>query len=50
MGNNWGMDGVGNNSLGSMKSVGGISDNSGVGTEGLALGGGSVLSLERLAD
>ena len=50
MGNNWGMDGVGNNSLGSMKSVGGISNNSGVRSESLALGGGSVLSLERLAD
>ena len=50
MGNNWGMDGVGNNSLGSMKSVGGISNNSGVRSESLALGGGSVFSLEWLAD
>jgi len=55
---NWGMDGVvdggvdgvvRNNSISSVKSVGGISDNGGVGTEGLALGGGPVLSLVGLA-
>merc|ERR1712107_812655 len=49
----WGMDGVnsmGDNSLGSVKSVGGISNNSGVRSESLALGGGSALSLEWLAD
>merc|ERR1719515_116140 len=39
-----------NDSLGSVKSVGGISDNSGVGSKGLALGGGSVFSLVWLAD
>ena len=50
MGNNWGVDSVGNDSLGSVKSVGGISNNSGVRSESLALGGGSVLSLEWLAD
>jgi len=50
VGNNWGMDSMSNNSLGSVKSVGGISDNSGVGSKGLALGGGSVFSLEWLAD
>ena len=50
MGNNWGMDSVSNNSLGSVKSVGGISNNSGVGSESLALGGGSVFSLVWLAD
>ena len=45
------MDGVGHsNSLGSVQSVGGISNNSGVGTEGLTLSGGSVFSLEWLAD
>jgi len=55
---NWGMDGVvdggvdgmvTNNSISSVKSVGGISDDSGVSTEGLALGGGPVLSLVGLA-
>jgi len=50
VGNNWGVDSVGNDSLGSVKSVGGISNNSGVGTESLALSGGSVFSLEWLAD
>jgi len=43
------VDGVGNNSLGSVKSVGGISHDGGVGSEGLALGGGPVLSLVGLA-
>ena len=44
------MDGVGHsNSLGSVQSVGGISNNSSVGPEGLALGGGPVLALVRLA-
>ena len=49
----WGMDGVnsvGDNSISSVKSVGGISNNSGSSTESLALGGGSVLSLVGLAD
>merc|ERR1719461_2032735 len=49
----WGVDGVnsmGDNSISSMKSVGGISNNSGVGSESLALGGGSVFSLVWLAD
>merc|ERR1711963_1048072 len=61
MGNNWGMDGMvdwgmdgvhsmGDNSISSVKSVGGISNNSGVGSESLALGGGSVFSLVWLAD
>ena len=50
MGNNWGMDSMSNDSLGSVKSVGGISDNSGMGSKGLALGGGSVFSLVWLAD
>jgi len=44
------MDGVGHsNSLGSVQSVGGISNNSSVGSEGLALGGGPVLALVGLA-
>jgi len=43
------VDGVGNNSLGSVKSVGGISHDGGVSSEGLALGGGPVLSLVGLA-
>merc|ERR1719422_1722536 len=50
---NWGMDGMdsmGDNSISSMKSVGGISNNSSMGTKSLALGGGSVLSLIGLAD
>jgi len=50
---NWGMDGVdsmGDNGISSVKSVGGISNNSGVGAESLALGGGSVFSLVWLAD
>merc|ERR1719346_728225 len=58
---NWGMDGMvdwsmdsmdsmGDNSISSVKSVGGISNNSGVGSESLALGGGSVFSLVWLAD
>jgi len=55
---NWGMDCVvdggvdgmvTNNSISSVKSVGGISDDGGVSTEGLALGGGPVLSLVGLA-
>jgi len=53
VGNNWGMDSVdsmGNNSISTVKSVGGISNNSSVGAESLALGGGSVFSLVRLAD
>jgi len=61
MSKNWGMDGMvdwsvdsvdsmGDNSISSVKSVGGISNNSGVGSESLALGGGSVFSLEWLAD
>merc|ERR1719284_2123798 len=53
MGNNWGVDSVdsmGNNSISTVKSVGGISNNSGVRSESLALGGGSVFSLVRLAD
>jgi len=48
----WGVDGVnsvGNNSISSVKSVGGISHDGGVGSEGLALGGGPVLSLVGLA-
>ena len=49
MGDNGGVDGVGDNSLGSVKSVGGISHDGGVGSEGLALGGGPVLSLVGLA-
>ena len=47
-----GMDGVnsvGNNSISSVKSVGGISHDGGVGSESLALGGGPVLSLVGLA-
>merc|ERR1719288_746161 len=50
---NWGMDGVdsmGDNGISSVKSVGGISNNSSVGTESLALGGRSVFSLVWLAD
>merc|ERR1719336_1605912 len=49
----WGMDGMnsmGDNSISSVKSVGGISNNSSMGSESLALGGGSVLSLVWLAD
>jgi len=49
----WGMDSVdsmGDNSISSVKSVGGISNNSGVGSKSLALGGGSVFSLVWLAD
>ena len=49
MSNDWGMDGMGNNSLSSMKSVWGISNNSGMRSKGLALGGGSMLTLEGLA-
>ena len=37
------------NSLGSVQSVGGISNNSSVSSEGLALGGGPVLALVGLA-
>jgi len=50
VGNNWSVHGVSNNSLSSVQSVGSISNNSGVGSESLALSGGSVLSLEGLAD
>merc|ERR1719394_2274797 len=61
MSKNWGMDGMvdwgmdsvdsmGDNSISSVKSVGGISNNSGVGSKSLALGGGSVFSLVWLAD
>ena len=49
MGDHGGVDGVGNNSLGSVKPVGCISHDGGVGSEGLALGGGPVLSLVGLA-
>merc|ERR1719411_891143 len=48
MGNNWGMDGVnsvGDNSISTVKSVGGISNNSSVGSESLALCCASVFSL-----
>merc|ERR1719507_2631231 len=44
-----GVNSVGNNSISSMKSVGGIGHDGGVGSEGLALGGGPVLSLVGLA-
>jgi len=44
-----GVNSVGNNSISSVKSVGGISHDSGVGSKGLALGGGPVLSLVGLA-
>merc|ERR550534_1912167 len=44
-----GVNTVGNNSISSVKSVGGISHDGGVGSEGLALGGGPVLSLVGLA-
>ena len=40
---------VSNNSISSVKSVGGISNDSSVSPEGLALGGGPVLALVRLA-
>ena len=40
-----GVNSVGNNSISSVKSVGGISHDGGVGSKGLALGGGPVLSL-----
>merc|ERR1712154_105991 len=46
--NNWGMDGVnsvGDNSISTVKSVGGISNNSSVGSESLALCCASVFSL-----
>merc|ERR1719412_435464 len=48
MGNNWGMDSVnsmGDNSISTVKSVGGISNNSSVGSESLALCCTSVFSL-----
>merc|ERR1719391_1939036 len=48
MSNNWGMDGVnsvGDNSISTVKSVGGISNNSSVGSESLALCCASVFSL-----
>ena len=44
-----GMDTVGDYSTGAVKSVGGISHDGGMGSEGLALGGGPVLSLVGLA-
>ena len=47
-----GVDGVNtvrDNGISSVKSVGGISHDGGVGSEGLALGGGPVLSLVRFA-
>jgi len=43
------VDTVRHNSISSVQSVGGISNNSGVSSESLALGGGPVLSLVRLA-
>ena len=49
MGDHGGVDGVSNDSLGSVKPVGGVSNHGGVGSEGLALGGGPVLSLVGLA-
>jgi len=55
VGNNWGgvvgggVDSVSDNTVSSVQSVGGISNNSSVSSEGLALGGGPVLSLVRLA-
>merc|ERR1719414_2380776 len=45
-----GVDSMGDNSISTVKSVGGISNNSSVGAESLALSGGSVFSLEWLAD
>jgi len=48
VGNDWGMDGMnsmGDNSISTVKSVGGISNNSSVGTESLALCCASVFSL-----
>merc|ERR1719381_96746 len=48
VGNDWGMDGVnsmGDNSISTVKSVGGISNNSSVGSESLALCCASVFSL-----
>merc|ERR1740131_217382 len=48
MGNDWGVDGVnsmGDNSISTVKSVGGISNNSSVGSESLALCCASVFSL-----
>ena len=44
-----GMNTVGDDSIGAVKSVGGISHDGSVGSEGLALGGGPVLSLVGLA-
>ena len=44
-----GVNAVGDNSISSVKSVGGVSHDGGVGSEGLALGGGPVLSLVGLA-
>ena len=44
-----GVNSVGNNSISSVKSVGGISHDGGMGSESLALGGGPVLSLVGLA-
>jgi len=43
------MDSVGNNTVSTVESVGGISNDGSVGSEGLALGGGPVLSLVRFA-
>merc|ERR550534_3501206 len=44
-----GVNSVGNNSISSVKSVGGISHDGSMGSESLALGGGPVLSLVGLA-
>merc|ERR1719336_315386 len=43
------VDSVGNNLVSTVQSVGGISNDGSVGSEGLALGGGPVLSLVRFA-
>jgi len=43
------VDSVSNNTVSSVQPVGGISNDSSVGSEGLALGGGPVLSLVRFA-
>jgi len=43
------VDSVGNNTVSTVQSVGGISNDGSVGSEGLALGGGPVLSLVRFA-
>merc|ERR550539_1981194 len=43
------VDSMGNNTVSTVQSVGGISNDGSVGSEGLALGGGPVLSLVRFA-